>query len=79
VRRFLPKSEPASRAARGIAGNESDEECKLVVTDNKIRILQFQNKDRQVTGIIERNKVTWHMNKMYLGVLDHFSIGEASR
>jgi len=24
-----------------IAGNESDEECKLVVTDNKIRILQI--------------------------------------
>lgn len=40
-------------------GNATDEDCKLVVTDNKITgTCKFQDKDRQVTGTIAGNKVT---------------------
>jgi hypothetical protein len=40
-------------------GNASDENCKLVVTDNKITgACKFLDKDRQVTGTVDGNKVT---------------------
>jgi hypothetical protein len=40
-------------------GNSTDEDCKLVVTDNKIRgSCEFLDKDRQVTGTVDGSKVT---------------------
>ena len=42
-----------------INGSGTDEDCKLVVTDNKITgTCKFQDKDRQVTGTVAGNKVT---------------------
>jgi hypothetical protein len=40
-------------------GNATDEDCALVVTDNKITgSCKFLDKDRPVTGTVEGNKVT---------------------
>jgi catechol 2,3-dioxygenase-like lactoylglutathione lyase family enzyme len=51
-----------------IAGNESDQECKLVVTDNKITgSCNFQSKDLAVTGAVDGNKVTWQYQADYDG------------
>jgi enterochelin esterase-like enzyme len=50
-----------------IAGNVSDQECKFVVTDNKITgTCNFQGKNLQVTGSVDGKRVTWHYeNEMY--------------
>jgi predicted GH43/DUF377 family glycosyl hydrolase/lysophospholipase L1-like esterase len=51
-----------------IAGNESDQECKLVVTDNKITgTCKAQDKDHQVTGTVDGNKVSWQYESDYSG------------
>ncbi|WP_353070918.1 hypothetical protein [Tunturiibacter gelidiferens] len=51
-----------------IAGNESDQKCKLVVTDNKITgTCKAQDKDHQVTGTVDGNKVTWQYESDYSG------------
>src|SRR5882757_7930653 len=51
-----------------IAGNESDQECKLVVTDNKITgTCKAQDQDHQVTGTVDGNKVTWQFETEYDG------------
>ncbi len=53
---------------QNIAGNESDEPCKLVVTDNKITgSCKSQDKDLPVTGTVDRNKVTWQFQAEYNG------------
>jgi iron(III)-enterobactin esterase len=50
-----------------MGGNESYQECKFVVTDNKITgTCNFQDKDLKLTGTVDGNKVTWHYdNEMY--------------
>src|SRR5260370_13924602 len=51
-----------------IAGNENDQECKLVVTDNKITgSCKSQDKDLPVTGTVDGNKVTWQFQAEYNG------------
>jgi hypothetical protein len=51
-----------------VAGNESHQECKLVVTDNKITgTCKAQDKDVQVTGTVAGNKVTWQCESDYNG------------
>jgi hypothetical protein len=51
-----------------IAGNESDQNCKFVVTDNKITgTCSSQDKDVQVTGSLDGNKVTWKYDSEYNG------------
>src|SRR6202023_3779317 len=53
---------------QNIAGNESDEPCKLVVTDNKITgSCKSQDKDLPVTGTVDGNKVTWQFQSEYNG------------
>jgi catechol 2,3-dioxygenase-like lactoylglutathione lyase family enzyme len=53
---------------QNIAGNESDQECKLVVTDNKITgSCKSQDKDLPVTGTVDGNKVTWQYQSEYNG------------
>jgi iron(III)-enterobactin esterase len=61
-------------------GNATDEDCKLVVTDNKITgACKFLDKDRQVTGTVDGNKVTLQheaeynhisFTLMYTGAMD---------
>src|SRR5258707_8342712 len=51
-----------------IAGNENDQECKLVVTDNKIsRSYNSQDKVLPVTGTVDGNKATWQFQSDYNG------------
>jgi catechol 2,3-dioxygenase-like lactoylglutathione lyase family enzyme len=51
-----------------IAGNENDQECKLVVTDNKITgSCKSQDKDLPVTGTVDGNKVSWQYQSEYNG------------
>ena len=51
-----------------IAGNENDQECKLVTADNKITgSCNFQDKDLPVTGTVDGNKVTWQCQADYNG------------
>jgi len=53
---------------QNIAGNENDQECKLVVTDNKITgSCKSQDKDLPVTGTVDGNKVTWQFQSEYNG------------
>ena len=64
-----------------INDSESNVECKLVVTDNKITgACSFQDKDRQVTGTVDGDKVTLQYDAdynstaftlLYKGTLDH--------
>jgi catechol 2,3-dioxygenase-like lactoylglutathione lyase family enzyme len=49
-----------------IAGNESDQECKLAVADKKITgSCNFQDKVLPVTGTVDGNKVTWQYQADY--------------
>ena len=51
-----------------IAGNESDQECKFVQTDNKLTgTCKDNEKDVQITGSIDGNKVTWKYESEYNG------------
>src|SRR5258708_20560250 len=51
-----------------IAGNENDQECKLVVTDNEITgSCKSQDKDLPVTGTVDGNKVAWQFQSEYNG------------
>jgi beta-1,2-mannosidase len=51
-----------------IAGNENDQECKLVVIDNKITgSCRSQDKDLPVTGTVDGSKVTWQYQWDYNG------------
>jgi hypothetical protein len=51
-----------------IAGNESDQECRLVVTGNKITgTCKSRDKDLQVTGTVDGNKATWQYESDYNG------------
>ncbi|HTU51081.1 MAG TPA: glycoside hydrolase family 130 protein [Acidobacteriaceae bacterium] len=51
-----------------VAGNESDQECKLVVTDGKITgVCKAQDKDNPVTGTVTGNKATWQYQSDFNG------------
>ena len=51
-----------------IAGNESDQECMLVQTDSKITgSCKDTEKEVQLTGSIDKNKVTWTYQSEYNG------------
>jgi hypothetical protein len=51
-----------------IAGNESDQDCKFVQTDNKLTgSCKDTEKEVQVTGSIDKNKVTWTYPSEYNG------------
>jgi len=51
-----------------IAGNESDQECMLVQTDSKITgSCKDTEKEVQITGSIDKNKVTWTYQSEYNG------------
>src|SRR5260370_853104 len=51
-----------------IAGKENDQECGLVVTDNKISgSCKSQDKDLPVTGTVDGNQVTWQFQAEYNG------------
>jgi hypothetical protein len=51
-----------------IAGNESDQECKFVQTDSKLTgSCKDADKEVQVTGSIDKNKVTWTYPSEYNG------------
>jgi hypothetical protein len=51
-----------------IAGNESDQKCKLAVTDNKITgTCNSQEKDIPVTGTVDGNNATWQYESDYSG------------
>jgi hypothetical protein len=53
-----------------IAGNESDQTCKFVETDNKITgtcRAEDADKDVQVTGTVEGSKATWKYDMDYNG------------
>src|SRR5260370_110189 len=51
-----------------IAANENDQECKFVVTDNKITgSCKSQDKDLPVTGTVDGIKITWQYQSDYNG------------
>jgi hypothetical protein len=51
-----------------IAGNESDMECKFVQTENKLAgSCKSPEKEVQITGSIDGNKVTWKYDSDYNG------------
>jgi hypothetical protein len=51
-----------------VVGNESDQVCKLVVTENKIAgTCKAEDKDHQVTGTVDGNKATWQYESEYGG------------
>jgi catechol 2,3-dioxygenase-like lactoylglutathione lyase family enzyme len=51
-----------------VAGNENDQECKLVATDNKITgSCRSQDKDLPVTGMVDGNRITWQFQSEYNG------------
>jgi hypothetical protein len=51
-----------------IAGNESDQECKFVQTENKLTgTCKSDDKDVQVSGSVDGNKVSWKYNSEYNG------------
>jgi hypothetical protein len=52
-----------------IAGNESDQECKLVQQDNAITgtCKSAEGKDLAVTGIVDGKKVTWKYDSDFNG------------
>jgi hypothetical protein len=51
-----------------IAGNESDQQCKLVQTDNKLTgTCKTEEKDAPVTGSVDGNKITWKYESEYNG------------
>jgi hypothetical protein len=51
-----------------ISGSESDQECKFVQTDNKLAgSCKSNDKEVQVTGALDGNKVTWKYDSEYNG------------
>ncbi|HET7102815.1 MAG TPA: hypothetical protein VFI20_01890 [Terracidiphilus sp.] len=52
-----------------IAGNESDQDCKLVLTDTKISgaCKSIEGKDLAVTGALDGNKLTWKYDSEFNG------------
>jgi hypothetical protein len=51
-----------------IAGNESDQECKFVETDNKLTgSCKSADKEVQITGSLDGKKVTWKYESEYNG------------
>lgn len=52
-----------------IAGNESDQNCTFVQTDNKITgsCKSAEGKDLAVTGSVDGSKVTWQYESEYNG------------
>jgi len=51
-----------------ISGSESDQECKFVQTDNKLAgSCKSNEKEVQVTGALDGNKVTWKYDSEYNG------------
>jgi hypothetical protein len=51
-----------------IAGTESDQQCKFVQTESKITgSCKSQDKDVEITGSVEGNKVTWKYDTDYNG------------
>jgi hypothetical protein len=54
---------------QSIAGNESDQECKFVQIDDKLSgsCKGGDNKEVQITGNLDGNKVTWKYDSEYNG------------
>lgn len=51
-----------------IAGNESDQDCKFVQTDDKLTgSCKTEEKEVQITGSLDGNKVTWKYDSEYNG------------
>jgi hypothetical protein len=52
-----------------IAGNESDQPCKFVLADNKLTgtCKSQDDKDVQITGSLDGNKLTWKYESDYNG------------
>jgi len=52
-----------------VAGNESDQECKFVLTDNKLSgtCKTQEGKDAPVTGSLDGDKLTWQYESEYNG------------
>jgi hypothetical protein len=52
-----------------IAGNESDQECSFVQTDNKLSgsCKSQEGKDLPVTGSLDGNKLTWKYDSEFNG------------
>jgi len=51
-----------------IAGNESDQECKFVQTETKLTgTCKSDDKDLQISGSVDGNKVSWKYNSEYNG------------
>lgn len=52
-----------------VAGNESDQECKLVVADNKVSgaCKSQEGKDLPVTGTLDGNKLTFQYDSEFNG------------
>jgi len=51
-----------------IAGNESDQECKFVQTENKLTgTCKNNDKEVQISGSVDGNKVNWKYESEYNG------------
>ena len=51
-----------------ISGNESDQDCKFVQTDGKLSgSCKSADKEVQITGSVDGNKVTWKYESDYNG------------
>ena len=51
-----------------IAGNDSDQDCKLVQADNKITgTCKSEGKEVKITGSLDGNKATWQYESEYNG------------
>ncbi len=51
-----------------IAGTESDQQCKFVQTESKITgSCKSQDKDVEITGSLDGNKLTWKYDTDYNG------------
>jgi hypothetical protein len=51
-----------------IAGNENEQECKLIQTDNKISgTCKSEDKEVKITGSLDGKKLTWQYESEYNG------------
>ena len=63
-----PKVAGQWKVHNSIAGNESDQDCTFAVADNKITgSCKAADRNMQVNGIVDGNKITWKLETEYDG------------
>ena len=63
-----PKVAGQWKVHNSIAGNESDQDCTFAVADNKVTgNCKAEDRNMQVNGSIDGNKITWRLETEYNG------------